>query len=109
MKKMLIAAVLLISACSTQTPEVAQEPVSTYTIEQFMDTKNIFGSSFSPDESKVLVSSNVSGVFNAFEIDIASGEMAQVTNSDEDAIFAQGYFPNDERILFTRSCGWCDR
>jgi Tol biopolymer transport system component len=105
MKKMVIVGALLISACSSQTPEVIQEPVSTYTIEQFMDTKNIFGSSFSPDESKILISSNVSGVFNAYEINIASGEMTQVTNSDEDAVFAQGYFPNDERILFTSDRG----
>ena len=70
-----------------------------------MDTENIFGTSFSPDESKLLVSSNKSGVFNAYEIDLSSGAISAVTNSTDDAVFAQSYFPNDERVIFTSDRG----
>jgi len=41
-------------------------PVRQYTIEQFMNTTAMFGASFSPDERSILVTSDQSGVFNAY-------------------------------------------
>jgi dipeptidyl aminopeptidase/acylaminoacyl peptidase len=58
------------------------------------------GRSFSADESKILISSRRSGIFNAVEIDIATGETRQLTSSSDDAIFAYSYFPSDNRILY---------
>ncbi len=78
-----------------------EKPVTQYTIEQFYENVNIFGGSFSPDESKLLVSSNESGIYNVYEIEIASGEMDPLTQSTEESFFAQSYFPNDERFLYT--------
>jgi dipeptidyl aminopeptidase/acylaminoacyl peptidase len=70
-------------------------------MEQFMETVSIGGSSFNPDETKLLVSSNESGVFNVYELDLATGTRNPVTES-EDTTFAVAYMPDDERILFTR-------
>ncbi|MFQ5709449.1 MAG: alpha/beta fold hydrolase [bacterium] len=74
--------------------------VGQYTIEQFQATKSIFGSSFSPDESEILFTSNASGVFNAYTISIEGGEPTQVTNSTDNAIYAISFFPQDKRILY---------
>ncbi|WP_209406340.1 alpha/beta fold hydrolase [Pseudozobellia sp. WGM2] len=77
------------------------KPMAKYTIEQFYENKSIGGGSFSPDESKLLVSSNESGIYNVYEIDIASGERKQLTESSDESYFAQSYFPNDERFIYT--------
>jgi dipeptidyl aminopeptidase/acylaminoacyl peptidase len=70
-------------------------------MEQFMETISIGGSSFNPDETRLLVSSNETGVYNVYELDLASGERITVTEGD-DTTFAVGYMPDDGRILFTR-------
>ena len=97
--------ILVFSQCSEKDSPASEEPLAQYTIEQFMDTEQIFGSAFSPDESKVMISSKKTGIFNAFEIDIASGEISQVTDSKEDAIFARSYFPEGDRIIYTSDQG----
>ncbi len=92
-----------ISSCKeNQETENQDTPrsVPEYTIEQFLDTENIFGGSFSPDRSKILITSNRSGIYNAYELAVAGGEPSPVTASDSSSIFGISYFPNDERILF---------
>ncbi len=60
---------------------------------------------FSPDNSKLLISSNATGVFNAYTLDVKTGAQAPLTSSATDATFAVGYFPKDDRILFTADKG----
>jgi len=101
-----LAILLLLAACGGE--EVVEIPreveVPTYTIEQFLKTTSIFGGSLNPDETKLLVTSNETGVFNVYVLDLATGERTAVTESEE-TTFAVSYFPNDERILFTRDKG----
>jgi dipeptidyl aminopeptidase/acylaminoacyl peptidase len=93
-----IAPFLLLIAC-TSTPEIPV--VKKYTIEQFYKNSNVGGGSFSPDESKLLINSNESGIYNAYEIDLESGEQVALTNSTEESYFGQTYFPNDDRFIFS--------
>lgn len=74
--------------------------VSKYTIEQFMNTTSIFGSSFSSDESKILFTSDESGIYNVYTIPINGGNPTQITHSDSTSKYATSFFPNDDRILF---------
>ena len=83
----------------------AQDKVTQYTIEQFLETTSYSGASFSHDNSRILVSSDKTGVLNAYSINIADGEMTQVTKSDKDSIIAISYFPKDDRILYTADQG----
>jgi len=71
-----------------------------YTIEQFMDNEAVRGGSFSPDKSKLLVSSNRSGIYNMYTIPATGGEYTKITASDSSSIFAVSYFPDDERMLY---------
>jgi dipeptidyl aminopeptidase/acylaminoacyl peptidase len=98
---MLLTTLLAIGCGSHSAEDVAAGPSQTYTMEQFMKTVSIGGGSFNPDETKLLISSNATGVYNVFVIDIASGETTAITEG-EDTTFAIGFFPEDERILFTR-------
>ena len=97
------ALILLGVAC--QAPTLEQEEIPVYTIEQFLNTEPIGGSAFSPDESKIMYYSKKTGIYNAYEIPVDSGDTQQLTNSESESIFAISYFPEDERILFTSDQG----
>lgn len=82
-----------------------QTEVEQYSIEQFLKTTSYRGASFSHDNSKILVSNDSTGVFNAYAVDVQSGEMTPLTTSDKDSIFSIGYFPNDDRFIYTADQG----
>ncbi len=99
MKKLvLVTPLAILIACAS--PEVKEESKQ-YTIEQFYKNINIFGGSFSSDESKLLITSNESGVYNSYELAIDGSSQKPLTNSTEESYFAQSYFPEDDRFLFT--------
>ena len=94
-----IATFLFILAC-TQTYSPKK-----YSIEQFYKNNSIIGGAFSDDENKLLVSSNESGIFNVYEIDIASGEKKQKTFSEKESFFAIDYLPKTNQILYSADKG----
>ncbi|WGK64249.1 alpha/beta fold hydrolase [Croceiramulus getboli] len=91
---------LLLISCKTESNPEEETALKTYTIEQFMDNEAVGGASFSPDNTKVLVHSNRSGIYNLYTVPAEGGEFSPVTQSDSASVFALSYFPNDERILF---------
>lgn len=97
--------VLLAFAASCTATKENDVPRKKYTITQFMDIVQIAGGSFSSDDSRILFNSKETGIYNAFEIDIKSGEKKQLTQSTDDAIFAESYFPGDDRILYSKDKG----
>lgn len=76
-----------------------------YTMAQFMDIVQINGGAFSPDETKIMINSKETGIFNAVEIDIATGAQKALTASTDNAVFSQSYFPNDNRFVYTSDKG----
>ncbi len=83
----------------------AAREVPRYSIEDFLETKRYMGASFSPDQSKILVSSDSTGIPNVWAIPVDGGEPQQLTDSREHAIFSAGYFPADERFLYLSDQG----
>jgi dipeptidyl aminopeptidase/acylaminoacyl peptidase len=82
-----------------------KRPSKRYTIEQFMTTTTLSGLSFSSDEKAVLVSSNETGIFNAYTIPVVGGGAVPVTRSTADSTYGVSFFPRDDRILYTRDQG----
>ncbi len=74
---------------------VRSGPSKIYTMDQLVKTVSVGGGSFNPDETKLLVHTNETGVFNVYELDLATGERTAVTEG-EDTTFAVAYMPNDE-------------
>lgn len=100
-KAFLILGILIcILSCKNGEQQAKDREVATYSIEQFMDNESVFGSSFSPDNSELLVTSNRSGIYNIYTIPTSGGEMNPLTQSDSSSVYAISYFPGDERILF---------
>jgi dipeptidyl aminopeptidase/acylaminoacyl peptidase len=93
------AVLLLFFSCGKKETKTERE-IGQYTIAQFMDNETVFGSGFSPDNSKVLVTSNRSGIYNMYTLPASGGEMTPLTASDSSSVYSISYFPNDERILF---------
>lgn len=98
-----IAFALLLAAAGLG-PALA-EAVPRYSIEDFLNTVNFSGASFSPDKTKILVSSDLSGIFNVYSIPVAGGSPTPLTASAKDSLFSNGYFPNDERLLISADQG----
>jgi dipeptidyl aminopeptidase/acylaminoacyl peptidase len=85
---------------ATATPRAPRQ----YTIEQFMKTTAMGNASFSADDSRILFHSNESGVFNVYSVPVAGGKPTPLTQSKE-TTQSIGYFPNDDRVLYTRDQG----
>lgn len=83
-----------------------QEPVVTkYSIEQFYKNKQVFGGKFSEDETRLLYTSNESGIYNLYEVSIADGTQKQLTNSTQESYFAIDYVPGTNKILYSADKG----
>ncbi len=113
MRKILLFAVLtaFLFSC-TQAPdkqdkklEKQASKLKKYTIEQFMSNISLGGSSFSPDESELLITSDESGIYNLYAIPVQGGEAKPLTDSKKESFFAISYFPNDKRILYSADGG----
>src|SRR5689334_16679840 len=86
-------------------PVAAQKPVKEYTIEQFMNTTRVGGSSFSADEKSILFHTNKTGIFNVYSVPVTGGAAAQLTNSTKESTYSVSYFPTDGRLLYTYDRG----
>jgi dipeptidyl aminopeptidase/acylaminoacyl peptidase len=105
-------ALVFTTACgSTETPAssasaaAASRTPATYAIEDFYRNTQFRGASWSPQRDKILVSSDASGIWNAYAVPAAGGAPAALTASTTDSIFALSYFPADERILYSSDQG----
>ncbi|WP_204346051.1 S9 family peptidase [Psychroserpens algicola] len=94
---------ILMFSCKEESKEkaMAEREIQEYSIEQFMDNEAVGGGSFSADNSNLLVSSNRSGIYNAYTIPVTGGDMTAITTSDSTSVFAESYFPNDNRMLLS--------
>jgi len=101
MKKIpIIVSMAMLFACAPSSRDVTQ-----YTIEQFLDNLSIGGGSFSADETKLLVTSNQTGIYNVFALNVDGSGEEQLTFSEGDYRAAISYFPEDDRFLFSSDQG----
>ncbi|GMM92670.1 S9 family peptidase [Qipengyuania sp. MTN3-11] len=100
-----LAALTAPAIASAQQASATAEAVKTYSAEQFYDsTSYALGSGgghvFSPDGEHVLITSDESGVFNAYLLPVDGGEAMPLTSSTTNAVFAASFFPEDGRVLY---------
>lgn len=74
-------------------------------MEDFYGNASFDGASWSPDARNILVSSNTSGIWNAYTIAASGGTPTPLTQSKTNSIRAISYFPTDERILYSSDEG----
>ncbi|MDQ3803342.1 MAG: S9 family peptidase [Acidobacteriota bacterium] len=92
------------NVAAAKAPASAPRAVRRYTIEQFMDTVRVGGSSFSEDEKQILFHSNKTGIFNVYTVPAAGGAARQLTDSTKESTFAVTYLP-DGRFIYAYDRG----
>ena len=112
----LLAVTAFATACNSGEKEGApmaeagqeSKPPAQYDAEAFFATTSYSlagGYAWSADDSRLLVSSDESGIFNAMALAAADGAKQPLTTSTTDSVFAVSWFPDDARILFTADKG----
>lgn len=79
----------------------------THPIRDFLEIRVAYASSISPDGSKVLVSSNLTGTMQLYRVPSTGGDLIQLTDFAEPV--AGGYLPTEDRILMTMDEGGNER
>src|SRR5262245_61964366 len=104
-----VVAAIAAIGCDRPPPPAETQSMPTapqqYTPEQFFRTTTFTGASFSADETRILLSSDATGVFNVYAQPVAGGTPKQLTDSTTDSTFAVSYFPQDDRFLYTADEG----
>jgi dipeptidyl aminopeptidase/acylaminoacyl peptidase len=100
---------LVLAACNnnntTEEKETASHDVKQYSIDQFYKSSEVFGGDISDDDKKMLVTSNENGIYNAYEIDIVTGQKKALTNSTKETMFASSYVPGTTNIIYSSDKG----
>ena len=113
-----IALSFTLIACGRKTDEAETAPVvvpaqlehETHSAQAFYKTISFsLGSSsryaFSSVNNDLLITSDESGVFNAYRLDTLSGDRIALSTSVDSPVYAVSWFPEDDRLLFTQDGG----
>ena len=95
----LITVFFLVISC-TDTQNIQQ-----YSIETLMSNNRSSGGYFSKDADKLIYSSDKSGIFNIYEVDLSTNEETQLTYSKEESFFVRGYSPSTGEVIYSADKG----
>ena len=88
---------------------LAEDAAPKYSAEAFYQTVDfrIGGPdyAFSPDGKRLIITSDETGVYNAYALDLKTDARTPLTASTASATFAISYFPDGERFLYTADGG----
>lgn len=89
------------SAMEAEAPQVHE----TYSAEQFFQTTSYrMGGAgpyaFSAANGDLIISSDQTGVYNAYRLNTATGEMTALTESTDRGVYAESWFPEDDRFIY---------
>lgn len=96
---------LITAASACGNAYAKQEAAPKYDARTFFETTSFGGGSFNHEATKLLIHSDETGVFNCYEVDLKSGERTAVTHSQTNANMSVGYFPKDDRFMYTADGG----
>ena len=82
-----------------------QNNIEQYSIETLMSNNRSSGGYFSKDASKLIYSSDKSGIFNIYEVDLKTNEETQLTYSVEESFFSRGYSPSTDEVIYSADIG----
>ncbi|MGB4959847.1 MAG: S9 family peptidase, partial [Saprospiraceae bacterium] len=97
-----LAIALLFISCNKEPKSF--EPKN-YSIEQLYDNIDIYGVDFNADESKILIGTNKSGIYNVGELNIADTTITMLTKSNVESNWAQQYVPGSDDFIYTADKG----
>ena len=102
MKKLIFFISLIINIGCNESQKIAFE---NYDIEEFFNNVAISGGYFSSSSDKLIYSSNESGIYNIYEVNINNGVASQLTHSEKESFFIRSYVPNSDAFLYSADKG----
>ena len=99
----LILLLFLLGSC-IQRSEKTRMPKQ-YSIEQLYENLAVYGSGFNADETKILIGSNSTGIYNVYELNITDTLSKALTSSPKESFFAVNYLPQSKRFLYSADKG----
>ena len=97
--KLIILSIVMMS-CNGSLNNIEQ-----YSIDTLMSNNRTSGGYFSKDANKLIYSSDKSGIFNIYEVDLKTNEEIQLTDSKEESFFARGYSPTTGEVIYSADKG----
>ena len=91
---------ILVISCTESEKNIQQ-----YSIETLMSNNRSSGGSFSKDASKLVYSSDKSGIFNIYEVNLENNIETQITDSKEESFFVRGYSPTTGEVIYSADKG----
>jgi dipeptidyl aminopeptidase/acylaminoacyl peptidase len=76
-----------------------------YSIEQLYENLSVYGSGFNADETKILIGSNSTGIYNVYELNIADTLSKVLTSSTKESFFAVNYLPHSSKFIYSADKG----
>ena len=83
----------------------SEKNIEQYSIDTLMSNNRSSGGYFSKDADKLIYSSDKSGIFNIYEVDLSANEETQLTDSKEESFFVRGYSPNTGEVIYSADKG----
>jgi protease II len=105
MQKILL--LFAVTAIFLSCKEQAKPPreVKQYAIEQFFQTEGISGGVFNKDESKILINSNRTKIFNIYELNLTDTTTKPITTSAQESFFVNDYVPGTDHFIYNADKG----
>ena len=103
MKKRIFSILLFIIMVGCD--ESQKRDITKYKIDAFFDNIAISGGYFSSSEDKLIFSSNESGIYNVYEVNIDNGAVSQLTNSKKESFFIRSYVPGSDDFIYSADKG----
>lgn len=95
----------LLTACETEPQATATKTVERYSAEDFYNNISVGSGVFSEDERKLLIHSDESGIFNAYEIDLEDQSKRPLTKSTVESFFVVDYVPGTDDLIYSADKG----
>lgn len=98
---------LILSSCKEKEKEKSTEArmPEQYAIEDLYNTKSISASGFNKDETKILINSNATGIYNAYELTISDTSSIALTKSTKESIYTVDYLPGSTKFIYSSDQG----
>ncbi len=93
------------SAATPESHAAAPTALARYDAKTLYETISYGGSSLNAAGDAVLLHSDETGVFNLYRLSLQTGAKEPLSQSTDDALFAERFFPQDDRVLFRSNKG----
>lgn len=105
MQKIFLSFSLFILLWGCKEKAAPARDVKQYTIEQFYKTEGVSGGAFNKDETKILINSNRTNIFNVYELNLADTTTKPLTNSAQESFYTVDYIPGTDHFIYTADKG----